>query len=48
MKKLIALVVAGAAITTAALAFAGKQSAAGRGEGSRSCCPVSCQVDADT
>jgi hypothetical protein len=44
MKKIIAIVFAGAAITTAALAFAGKQSAAADGQGCGSCCTVSCPM----
>lgn len=44
MKKVIALVLAGAAITTAALAFAGRQSAAAEGKGCGACCQTSCQM----
>lgn len=44
MKKIIALVLAGAAITTAALAFSAKQSAADS-QSCGSCCKVSCSQD---
>lgn len=47
MKKIILTVIAGAAITTAALAFAGKQSAASA-EGCGSCCTPCCAEKADT
>ncbi|MDO8541222.1 MAG: hypothetical protein Q7S40_12360 [Opitutaceae bacterium] len=43
MKKFISVVLLGAAITTAALAFAGMQSAAAEGCGS--CCQTSCTAD---
>jgi hypothetical protein len=52
MKKTLSIIIAGAVITTAALAYAARQSAAsspaGADENCKRCCPVSCESKADT